>query len=276
MIILRLSGGLGNQIFQLGAALLLTQTLSITDVIIDDSSLNQYKAKRKNDLTNFFDFSLSDINIQFSQSFIARLRLPKLFPLKLRHWPLISEKNFKEALISGSSPILLLDGYFQKYLRQDDFNNMLKLLSGIFKLPIVDDEPNKCVIHIRGGDFLKFGWNSVTPIKYYQSAIEYMLKNYCIKEFLVVTDDLSYAMKVMDTSTLVPQYKLMQGDIVSAFQAIASIKKRIISNSTFALWASSLGNTKDSVVIAPKLLTPNSIRPFSLKGEIECYSQVIF
>ena len=271
MIILRLSGGLGNQIFQLGAALLLAQTSNITNIIIDDSSLNQYKAKRKNDLTKFFDFSLSHINIQFSQSFIARLRLPKLFPLKLRHWPLISEKNFQEALISSSLPILLLDGYFQKYLSQDSFNNIVKLLSRIFKLPIVGDEPSKCVMHIRGGDFLSFGWDSVTPINYYQSAIEYMSKKYSIKEFLVITDDPSYAIKVMTASTVLHQYKLISGDIISDFQIIASIKRRIISNSTFALWASALGNNKDSVIIAPKLFTPNSIRPFRLKGETECY-----
>lgn len=269
MIILRLYGGLGNQIFQIGAAILLAQSLNIDNITIDDSSLNSYEAERQNDLKNFFDFSLSPIDLKFSPNPITKLRLPKLLPLKLRYWPLIGDRNFQNALHSGLSPILLLDGYFQQCLRQEDFEKINKLLSQMCTLKLSDDNSDQCVIHIRGGDFLRLGWDSVTSIDFYQTAIKYMLEKYHIKEFLVVTDDSDYALQVMSSLSILCPYRLCEGDILSDFRIIASIKKRIISNSTFALWASAFGNNDDSVVIAPKLFKADSIRPFRLKGEVE-------
>lgn len=269
MIILRLSGGLGNQMFQLGAALLLAKSLNVENITIDDTSLNSYKVERQNNLTSFFDFSLSPIPIQFSSNLITRLRLPRLFPLRLKYWPLISDRNFSYALKSKYFPILLLDGYFQKCLGQEDFDDITKLLSQMFILQLLDDVQDKCVIHIRGGDFLKLGWDSVTPIEYYCRAIKHMSENYLVKEFLIVTDDTDYAEQIMSDSNTACQYKLIGGGMIYDFQIIASVKRRIISNSTFALWASSLGKTTGSFIIAPKFFRPGLIRPFSLIGETE-------
>lgn len=268
-IFLRLAGGLGNQIFQLGAALLIAEKSDIKNIFIDDSSLDSYKAKRQNNLKDFFDFSLSPVHLKFSHNPITKFRLPKLLALRLKYWPFISDRNFSKALNLTHPPILFLDGYFQECLKQEHFDNINKLLSQMFTLPLLDDYSDQCVIHIRGGDFLRLGWDSVVPIEYYKSAIMYMLEKYCIKKFLVVTDDPKYAIQVMEKSCITHLYKIHTGDIVSDFQIIASVKKRIISNSTFALWASVLGDNEGSVVIAPNLFKPNSIRPFYLKGEID-------
>ena len=62
MIILRLAGGLGNQIAQLGAALLLSERVKSKTIIIDDSGLASYKAKHVNQLVNYFDFTRININ----------------------------------------------------------------------------------------------------------------------------------------------------------------------------------------------------------------------
>ena len=53
MIIIRLSGGLGNQIFQFGAGLLLAKKSGIVKIILDDSALGKYKIKRNNNLLFF-------------------------------------------------------------------------------------------------------------------------------------------------------------------------------------------------------------------------------
>ncbi len=268
-IVVRLAGGLGNQIFQLGAGLLYAQKLSISKLVIDDAALDSYKVKRTNNLIQLFDFSKSSISIYFGENPFTKFRFARLLPLKVSYWPLISDKNFQTILQSKKRQSRYLDGYFQRCLRQEDFDNIAKLLSQVFILPILDDDPNKCVIHIRGSDFLTSSFASVTPVEYYQSAIKYMSEKYCVEEFLVVTDDLDYAKHVMNTLNMGYLYKLITGNIISDFQIIASTKKRIISNSTFSLWASALGNNDGSAVIAPKLFKPNSIRPFCLMGETE-------
>ena len=56
MILIRLAGGLGNQIFQMGAGLLLAQKIGMRKLVMDDSSLGHYDVKRENELLYFFDF----------------------------------------------------------------------------------------------------------------------------------------------------------------------------------------------------------------------------
>lgn len=47
MISIRLAGGLGNQIFMLGAALLLAEKNNAKKIICDISYLGKYETKRK-------------------------------------------------------------------------------------------------------------------------------------------------------------------------------------------------------------------------------------
>lgn len=267
MLIVNLAGGLGNQIFQLGAAILLAQSSGIKNIVIDDSSLGNYQAKRSNELLKLFDFSRSSIDIEFSKSSITKSRLPKLLPVKLKFWPLVSDKNFQVILKCKKPQFRYLDGYFQSCLTQQNFDEMRELLSKMFiSNPVVYDSC-VCVIHIRGGDFVQLGWDIVTPPSYYHHAIKIMSQSHAINKFLVVTDDVKYASNIMDLPNV--SYQIISDDIISDFNTIAYCQKKILSNSTFSLWASALGQINDVVIIAPKFFKPGSTRPFSLTGEIQ-------
>ena len=265
MIIVRLAGGLGNQIFQLGAALLLAKKYDIKKIIINDSSLNNYDIKRENELLNFFDFSKLNIEIKFKNTLIVNLRIPRLIPLKLPNYLFVSDRNFQNIFYKANRYFMILDGYFQKCLTQKNFNEEVEILKKIFiknKLEKIDG----CVIHIRGSDFVKLGWNNITSKEYYIKAIELMKKEYHQNKFYIVTDDKNYSKIILNDLNI--NYKFIGGSIYEDFYLIGNFKYRILSSSTFALWASALGNNENSIVIASNYWKPYDRREIFLQNEI--------
>jgi len=257
MIHVRLAGGLGNQIFQLGASLLFAKKNNISEIILDSSALGSYDVKRQNELLNFFDLTKSSVKISEKVSLINKFRIPVHSAPKLSFWPFVGDKNYQYALNHSISPFIVLDGYFQESITQLDFNDEIELLKNMF-LPIKNKTEKECVIHIRGGDFVTLGWNIITPKEYYFKAIETMQSQYNINNFLVVTDDKNYAKSIMNELNI--SYDFIGNSLEEDFLHIAKSQYRILSSSTFALWASALGDNKSSVVIAPKYWRPSALR----------------
>jgi|SaaInl8_150m_RNA_FD_contig_31_2299780_length_1284_multi_8_in_0_out_0_2 hypothetical protein len=264
MIIIRLAGGLGNQIFQIVVGILIAQKSDIKKIQIDDSALSNYDEKRNNELFKFLDFNKLEIEIVFKNNSITKLRLPKLLPLNMTKNPFVSDKNFQTVFDSPNKIFMIIDGYFQECLTQDNFDDEIDILKNIF---IQNDFEKKdgCVIHIRGGDFVKLGWNSVTPKEYYIKAIETMQTMYNQDKFYIVTDDKDYSKDILDNFQI--KYEFIGNSMYEDFYLIGSFRYRILSSSTFALWASALADNEDSVVIAPKYWTPDNERKIYLPNE---------
>jgi len=268
--VVRLCGGLGNQIFQLGAALLLTSKGSNELIILDDYALSSYKALREFELSKFIELSKSDVQVVLKRLAITRFRIPRMLPFKHRAIPFVNDNNFQFIIDGNKSQYRLLDGYFQD-LRQQDFEDISALLKPLLldkfcKLNQLESET--CVIHIRGGDFVKLGWNKSTPEIYYINAMNMMRDKHDVNNFVIVTDDEPYARTIISCKSA--DIKIVSSDIVDDFQTIASYSKRILSASTFALWASAIGVNSDSgVVVAPNEFTPGIKRGFLLPNEKE-------
>ncbi|QSZ42370.1 alpha-1,2-fucosyltransferase [Sulfurimonas aquatica] len=268
MIIVRLAGGLGNQIFQLGAALLMANVTKIKKIKIDDRALGSYEAKHKNELFDFFDLNKIDLSFDVGSSLLTKIRIAKVFPFKVYKYPFVSDSNFSLALKRPNKSFILLDGYFQKSLKQEDFNREVSLLKKII-IPNNMKQKDECVVHIRGGDFVKLGWNSVTPIGYYIEAIKKMINDYGINKFNIVTDDRDYANSILnELNDLNFSYSYIGGSLKEDFNLIGSFNYRILSSSTFALWASAFGANDESTVIAPEYWLPNKKREIYLPNEI--------
>ena len=265
MIIVRLAGGLGNQIFQLGVGLLMAQKSGIKKIVLDDSSLGNYDAKRENELLKFFDFNKLDFEIEFKNLPIVKLRIPIILPLNIAKFPFVSDKNFQTILNSPNKSFMLFDDYFQKCLTQENFDEEIQLLQNIL-LPNKIEKKDSCVIHIRGGDFVKLGWNSVTPKEYYIKAIETMKNEYQQNKFYIVTDDREYSKTILDELDI--EYEFIGHSMYEDFRLIGSFKYRILSSSTFAIWASALGNNDRSVIMAPRYWMPNRERKTYLPNEL--------
>ncbi len=265
MIIVRLAGGLGNQIFQFGVALSLAKKNNINKIIIDDSNLSKYTVKRKNELINFFNLDKLDIEVSFEYKFITKLRIPKIFPIRIGNILLLSDKNF-ELVKNNEYKHIIMDGYFQWVLSQEDFDEIVNFLKKIFISNNLDYYKEGCIIHIRGGDFIKLGWNRITSKEYYIKAIKYMKDKYHQDKFYVVTDDKRYSKTLL--KGLDVEYKFIGGDMYEDFYLIGSFQYRILSSSTFALWASALGNNEKGFVIAPDYWFINKRRIIYLPNEV--------
>lgn len=161
MILVRLAGGLGNQIFQLSATLLFTKKIGLNKISIDLSGLEKYESKHKNELVSFFDFK--DMEVNYVRNKIIDFRIPKILPLKLPFYPFISDKNFQISLKNPNKQFMILDGYFQDCLTQEDFDKEIKILKEFFLPTKYEQDDESCIIHIRGGDFVKLGWNVISP-----------------------------------------------------------------------------------------------------------------
>lgn len=266
MIITRLAGGLGNQIFQAGAALLLAQKSGIKKIIFDDTGLGSYKAKRGNELLKFFNFDELDYNILFRPNIFTKFRIPKTLPLKIPYYPFVSDANFQTVLTKPNKTFMFLDGYFQDCLTQNNFDYEVKVLKKILKNHNLAKRKG-CIIHIRGGDFVRLGWNSVTtPKGYYIKAIKHMKEKHRQDNFFVVTDDIEYSKSVLDNIKV--DYKFIGNTIYDDFYLIGTFDYRILSASTFAMWASSLGNNDSGIVITPSFWSPNKPRKIFLNNEV--------
>ncbi|MGN5151063.1 alpha-1,2-fucosyltransferase [Aeromonas enteropelogenes] len=262
MIAIRLAGGLGNQIFQLGAALLLAERSNQHDILIDTSSLYNYTTGRDYSLDKIFDLTKTAFEIKSHDFTLSKLRLPKLFPLMFEWWPLVGDSNFSTVSKSRLSKARLLDGYFQWVLTQSDFSDMRRLLSPMLRENLRVENTNGCILHIRGGDFVKLGWDAVTPPSYYTKAVEHMVAH-GEDNFWVVTDDPNYAKDILVNI----KYKIISGDIVDDFFKILSHKRKIISSSTFSFWASALNHDPKQCVIAPGFWWPGKERLIYIDGE---------
>ena len=146
------------------------------------------------------------------------------------------DKSFED-----ESESILIDGNFQD-IRY--FENIIKIDDYI---KINNDNYNKingeyCIINLRGGEYRRHK-NLIIPKDYWLKAINLIKDRIPSIKFLIVTDDKSYAKK------LLPQYEIVGDTIEECYLTIYNAKNIIISNSSFAYFPIITGNKKN--VIAP-------------------------
>jgi len=178
---IRLIGGLGNQMFQLAAALNINGDKKI---LINSRYLSSYKAKRELDLRLILKQN-NLIDYENKPRILHKLRLAKLGgPMRIRG--LMNDMNYNNSLKCSS---VHLDGYFsyvnQKYFSRNYFKALSKLVKVKKSFVVHNDE---CLIHVRGGDFIGTGWEKICNKSYYQKSFEFF-KQIGVTKFKVITDD---------------------------------------------------------------------------------------
>ena len=205
MIITKLQGGLGNQMFQYAIAYSYSKK-----VYIDFSFLKKHKSsnhqftKRDFELSLFprlkyYEFTESLRNLYFSNNRKYRL-LRKFFRIKIN---IIRQKENEFISIEKSNNIYL-DGFFQS---EQYFLSKRKELLSVFKFPALDKNneaikneiiahSNSVSLHIRRGDYLKEEikkYHGILAPQYYVSAIEIISNKYCYPHFFVFSEDETFA-----------------------------------------------------------------------------------
>lgn len=260
MIIVKIKGGLGNQLFQyaLGRYLAIKNN---TVLKLDISDLNRYKV-RSFELQNFnTSITLADnSDLPFQQrQYPLNKRILKtidiLFPrLKIRNEKRLS---FNPAVLSYTDNTYL-DGYWQS-------ENYFKAIKGIileeFKIKVslnpaqqetadLITQNNSIAVHIRRGDYVN---NAVHPLcsdSYYQNAVSVLSNSTAEPYFFIFSDDPEWCR----ANFYIPynHYFVYGNPSWADLELMKLCKHHIIANSTFSWWGAYLSTYSAKKIIAPK------------------------
>lgn len=272
LIIVRLHGGLGNQLFQIAAAIYYKDKFHINNIYLDTSSLSNYSTKRNCEL-KFIEPLLKDFifipKLNLYLRILSRLRLPKFFNGRILNY-FFSSYRYSPQLISKKIQYIFIDGYFQdseiaKSLRNKNTIKLFSKYSYIFNLLRNISNTKKIVgLHVRRGDYLSDKSKKIfkeVDLIYYKFATKSFNKD---SIFLVFGDDYKFndslIEKLEENKAVFFNSATFNLELHEEFMLLCLCDHYIISNSTFSWWAAFLGYSKGKRVISPKSWYQDKLR----------------
>lgn len=261
MIISKITGGLGNQLFQyaVGKAVALHHYVPLK---LDITTYETYK------LHNGFRLDQFAINADIANTQeIEHLKgKSHLFAKVLRKAGLVKRLGYyveKERTIYDSQVFARDECYLDGYWQNEQYFTKIRefLLQGLKpKLPLshqaqayqlqIANTPSVS-LHVRRGDYLNHPEIGVLDLSYYQQAHAYMTSKLEKPIFYIFSNDQAWckqnfkfienAVYIEDTQTEIDDIMLM-----------SHCQHNIIANSSFSWWAAWLNNNQGKIVIAPK------------------------
>ena len=235
MISCKLTGGLGNQMFQIAA----THALAL----------------RNND-TAGFDLEGCYTPNQGNPSTKYRNNvLAKISDFKGPYRVSYSEPRFGYEELPYA-PNLLLEGYFQSEKYFIDYKNEILDLFVIPDIDLIGDifnnrresKGNITSVHIRRGDYLKnLDFHQPCSVDYYKTAIESIGDS----NFLIISDDINWCKENFKGENIFfSDYKF--NNELWDFTIMCLSDNNIIANSSFSWWGAYLNRNPNKKIIAPK------------------------
>lgn len=265
MVIIRLWGGIGNQLFQYSFGCYLKEKIGI-EVAFDTASFGTSDQLRKLEITSIVsDIRLKDVCFTKYKGLLNRI-LRIGFQCKNTY---LLESNFNIDKLAKMPGNIFLQGYWQEEMYAKSFPTKIvldswkspKSLDNILK-SILSTE-NSIALHIRRGDYFSpknIGIYGVCTEKYYQCAIDHVeAKIQGNKQYFVFSDDVLWVREhitLPENTIIVPNYPIPQ---FSYIYLMSLCRINIISNSSFSWWGAYLNQYKDKLVITPSrwFLTSN-------------------
>lgn len=270
MIIVNLTGGLGNQLFQyaFGKALAIKNNCQLK---LDISSFKNYKLRDYNLRSFSIDEKIAskqecDLLKGENLFFLQKIK-NKILNRNFYH----TEKSiqFNDEYKKITNPAYIL-GYWQseKYFKEieDIIRNEFTIVTPPSKQnrelinKIINE--NAISIHVRRGDYVNDKHTNqvhgVCSLSYYYEAIELMNSKNSNPVFYIFSDDIEWAKK----NLLFKKEKIFidfnDKSNYEDMRLMSNCKHHIIANSSFSWWGAWLNNSKSKIVIAPKIWFNNS------------------
>jgi hypothetical protein len=260
-VIVRLAGGLGNQLFQLAALMKAGEIIGpgIPRLIIDTRSLGTYRQARELSigfaLKYFPEISINSDGL-IERSLVSS-RIAKVFEFRCANVAMCSTANGIQKYVNSRCAFVLLDGYFQD--KRILFNELeRKRLHNALRLDY-SDMLNRCkgdqqatAIHIRRGDYVSN--NSAAkifrslPLDYYRKALT-MVPHTTLT--FVFCDDAKISEKFA-TEIGGIDVRSLGLSLTEEFVLMSNCDNIIAANSTFSWWAAFLSIDLNRVVICPR------------------------
>jgi len=262
LVIVKLRGGLGNQMFQyaIGRNLALKNN---TMLKFDVSELERDKLRHYE--LEIFNISGS-IASKFMMMFIRIFNNRILSKILDQYYFYIKQQDryFNEKILAEEGNIYL-DGYWQS---ENYFKEIRNIIIRDFTIKFTPDKKNKSMlekikysnsvcIHIRRGDYISNKKTSEVhgdcSLKYYHNAVKIISKKVKNPIFFIFSDDSQWV-----KDNLKFEYPTIYVNINSPkkgyedLRLMSNCKHFIIANSSFSWWGAWLSNNSNKIVCAPK------------------------
>lgn len=268
-VVVKITNGLGNQLFQYAFARSLSVRFGFR-VVLDTSWywLADRKTLMQKPLNNQLQrlpCFLRHFRIVFPAtpvplSKLAQVALPSRIHFTAKetqfyHYDAVLMDRIKGAV----QPLLTLWGFWQATRYFDDVRELLRreiAPARPWKSPLVaSSAPRPCVaVHIRRGD-LPPAFSGICGMDYYEAAIREVRSRVKDPKFLLFTDDLGWVKDEFCArlGALLGDAHVMdnQSDVHNFYDMLAC-RHFIIANSTFSWWPAWLATARDTVVVAPR------------------------
>ena len=259
MVIIKLMGGIGNQMFEyaFGAQL---HALGYK-VKYDISELEQYKIHSGYELEKVFNLKLeyaSEIELRKYKLTIFNRILRKLN----LHNSWIVQRDFAfniRYLRLKINKICYLDGYWQS---EKYFSSITEIIRNKFTFPSLD-ERNKIYladiqntesvsIHVRRGDYVNHSLHGgICDLDYYQKAIEYIKQKVKDPFFVIFSNDIEWCKQNLSIDNSVYITDNSGDNSYKDMQLMSLCNHNIIANSSFSWWGAWLNQNPQKIIIAP-------------------------
>lgn len=231
-------GGLGNQMFQVAAAIAYQEEKGKT-ILIPKEFYNSHNTKKQEYADIVFRSFHNRTDVSLDQTMIDKF-LSWSFT---KHSTSPGFDAWTPEDISGN---VLLHGYFQYYPTLEKHETTIRKLYLEGLRPLLSDYKSSSSlvgIHVRRGDYLQHPYSVYLPTQtteYYEKALEYFDKEK--KTFLIFSDDLEWC-KAQDIFQQLPtKIFIDEPDECKTLAIMTSCRGGFIcANSTFSWWGAFLG-----------------------------------
>ncbi len=263
MIIIKLQGGLGNQLFQYAFAKALSKQLNV-DFALDDSFYSQNITNYSQNGIRTNQLSIFDINYSVSNKKNQDWNwLLKTLSRSVGLKSYIAEPRFEFTDIAVQvKGDVFLDGYWQSERYFSMIQSAIKHDFSTFKEPISQaalpilaqiKTTNSVCIHVRRSDYLTNPRYVVLGLDYYQKAIEWLFDLFTDLHFFVFSDDINWCKANFEgTANFQFVSDNQRFTLRDEFEMMQNCQHHITANSTLSWWAAWLNNNHAKVVICPQ------------------------
>jgi hypothetical protein len=273
MVIVRLAGGMGNQMFEyaVGRSLAIKNNTTLgldLAFLLDRTPIPHF---------TFRDYDLDVFNID--AAIVSRKDVPALYRKYHLGWAMRYVDFIRRKFISQPGkekmpntfdhsvmelgPNIYLEGWWQtpKYFEEyqevirNDFTLKAPLSEKSQQLAEEIKNAVSACIHVRRGDYVGNAFHDVgLGESYYKEGLAYISSKVDVEKIYVFSDDIEWCKNNLhfdiETMFVGPEYAGKKGE--EHVMLMSMCKHFIIPNSSFAWWGAWLSAASEKIVIAPK------------------------
>lgn len=263
--VVKLKGGLGNQMFQYAFFLALKEKHPLTCYLFD----NEESRYCHNGIALDDAFGVETAN----KAKWCR-RVNRHLPIIFKNACLIEQENALQYDAKYMNPkgfVTIFNGYWQS---EKYFSPVAEKVRNAFHFreEKISSRKNKEMadtlrgletvsVHIRRGDYLQLTeYHGLCMESYYHEAMDYMRKKHPNATFVFFSDDIPWVKEnIKDDSAVYVDWNVGK-DSWQDMYLMSQCKHNIIANSSFSWWGAWLNGNPDKMVVAPKqwfVISPN-------------------